>query len=45
MEQSSTIGDPVRGIHCVISSSFGDTPLVRMIALSVGLGGDVLVKL
>ena len=33
------------GIHSDITSAFGDTPLVRLNALTDGLGGEVLAKL
>ena len=33
------------GIHSDITSAFGDTPLVRLNALTEGLGGEVLAKL
>jgi len=35
----------VPGIHSDITSAFGDTPLVRLNALTDGLGGEVLAKL
>ena len=33
------------GIHSDITTAFGDTPLVRLNALTEGLGGEVLAKL
>jgi len=35
----------VPGIHSDITSAFGNTPLVRLNALTEGLGGEVLAKL
>jgi cysteine synthase A len=35
----------VPGIHSDITTAFGDTPLVRLNALTEGLGGEVLAKL